>query len=158
MAVDRLRFLEGLNKAQQEAVTAPDGPVLVLAGPGSGKTRVLTHRIAYLIRERNIHPSAIMSVTFTNKAAGEMKARVDNILGDKLKGLQVGTFHAICARLLRREAENTPQRADFLIYDTDDQMSLINQSLVELNLDSKKYKPRSLLNTISSAKNELIGP
>ncbi len=158
MAAGTLDLLAGLNKAQQEAVTAPDGPVLVLAGPGSGKTRVLTHRIAYLIRERNVHPSAIMSVTFTNKAAGEMKLRVENILGDKLKGLQVGTFHSICARLLRREAENTPQRADFLIYDTDDQISLINQTLTELNLDSKKYKPRALLNTISSAKNELIGP
>lgn len=100
-----------------------------------------------------------MSVTFTNKAAGEMKARVEHILGENCsKGLQVGTFHAICARLLRREAENTPQRADFLIYDTDDQLSLINQALTELNIDSKKYKPRTLLNSISGAKNELIGP
>ncbi len=159
MAAGTLDLLVGLNEGQRAAVTAPDGPVLVLAGPGSGKTRVLTHRIAYLIRERGVHPSAIMAVTFTNKAAGEMKARVENILGEnKHKGLQVGTFHSICARLLRREAENTPQRADFLIYDTDDQISLVNQTLVELNLDSKKYKPRALLNTISSAKNELIGP
>ncbi|MBI1276871.1 MAG: AAA family ATPase [Anaerolineaceae bacterium] len=158
MSAGTLDLLSGLNEGQRAAVTAPDGPVLVLAGPGSGKTRVLTHRIAYLIRERGIHPSAIMAVTFTNKAAGEMKARVEKILDDKLKGLQVGTFHAICARLLRRESEHTPQRADFLIYDTDDQQSLINQALTELNLDSKKYKPRSLLNTISGAKNELIGP
>jgi len=158
MSAGTLDLLSGLNEGQRAAVTAPDGPVLVLAGPGSGKTRVLTHRIAYLIRERGIHPSAIMAVTFTNKAAGEMKARVEKILDDKLKGLQVGTFHAICARLLRRESEHTPQRTDFLIYDTDDQLSLINQALTELNLDSKKYKPRSLLNTISGAKNELIGP
>src|SRR5215211_4338483 len=100
MAAGTLDLLAGLNDGQRAAVTAPDGPVLVLAGPGSGKTRVLTHRIAYLIRERGIHPSAIMAVTFTNKAAGEMKARVEKILDDKLKGLQVGTFHAICARLL----------------------------------------------------------
>src|SRR5215470_12261249 len=96
-------LLANLNQAQQEAITAGDGPVLVLAGPGSGKTRVLTHRIAYLIREMGVHPSAIMAVTFTNKAAGEMKARVEHIIGEnKLKGIQVGTFHAICARLLRR--------------------------------------------------------
>jgi DNA helicase-2/ATP-dependent DNA helicase PcrA len=158
MAADSLSLLTGLNEGQREAVTAPDGPVLVLAGPGSGKTRVLTHRIAYLIRERGIYPSAIMAVTFTNKAAGEMKARVEKILDDKLKGLQVGTFHAICARILRREAENTPQRADFLIYDTDDQLSLVNQALTELNLDAKKYKPRALLNSISAAKNELVSP
>lgn len=158
MAADSLSLLTGLNDGQREAVTAPDGPVLVLAGPGSGKTRVLTHRIAYLIRERGIYPSAIMAVTFTNKAAGEMKARVEKILDDKLKGLQVGTFHAICARILRREAENTPQRADFLIYDTDDQLSLVNQALTELNLDAKKYKPRALLNSISAAKNELVSP
>ncbi|MCA0454564.1 MAG: UvrD-helicase domain-containing protein [Chloroflexi bacterium] len=158
MAAGTQDLLAGLNDAQREAVTAPDGPVLVLAGPGSGKTRVLTHRIAYLIRDRNIHPSAIMAVTFTNKAAGEMKARVERILDDKLKGLQVGTFHAICARLLRREHEHTPQRADFLIYDTDDQLSVVAQTLNELNLDSKKYKPRSLLNAISTAKNELVSP
>lgn len=158
MSAGTLDLLAGLNEAQQAAVTAPDGPVLVLAGPGSGKTRVLTHRIAYLIRDRGIHPSAVMAVTFTNKAAGEMKARVERILDDKLKGLQVGTFHAICARLLRREHEHTPQRADFLIYDTDDQLSVVAQTLTELNLDSKKYKPRSLLNSISAAKNELIGP
>src|SRR5262245_37177832 len=159
MAAGTLDLLAGLNEGQRAAVTAPDGPVLVLAGPGSGKTRVLTHRIAYLIRERNIHPSAIMAVTFTNKAAGEMKARVEHIIGEnKLKGIQVGTFHAICARLLRREVEHTPQRADFLIYDTDDQLSVVNQTLTELNLDSKKYKPRALLNSISAAKNELIGP
>ena len=109
---------DGLNPQQQQAVVADEGPVLVLAGPGSGKTRVLTHRIAYLISERRVHPSAIMAVTFTNKAAGEMRSRVEALLDGSLKGLTIGTFHAICARLLRREAEFTPQKADFLIYDT----------------------------------------
>ncbi|MBN8620221.1 MAG: UvrD-helicase domain-containing protein, partial [Anaerolineae bacterium] len=159
MAVGTPDLLSGLNEQQREAVTTTEGPVLVLAGPGSGKTRVLTNRIAYLIRERQVHPSAVMAVTFTNKAAGEMKARVENILGDnRHKGLQVGTFHSICARLLRRESEHTPQRADFLIYDTDDQISVVSQALTELNIDSKKYKPRAILNTISAAKNELIAP
>jgi DNA helicase-2/ATP-dependent DNA helicase PcrA len=149
---------DGLNPQQQQAVTAGEGPILVLAGPGSGKTRVLTHRIAYLIRERKVHPSAIVAVTFTNKAAGEMRSRVDGLLDGTLKGLTIGTFHAICARLLRREAEFTPQRADFLIYDTDDQLSLIGQAMNEMNVDSKKFRPRQILNAISSAKNELIGP
>jgi ATP-dependent DNA helicase UvrD/PcrA len=151
-------LLANLNQAQQEAITAGDGPVLVLAGPGSGKTRVLTHRIAYLIREMGVHPSAIMAVTFTNKAAGEMKARVEHLLGDKLKGTTIGTFHAICARLLRREAEHTACRADYLIYDTDDQLSVVTQAINELNLDHKRWKPRPILNAISNAKNELIAP
>ncbi len=151
-------LLANLNQAQSEAITAGEGPILVLAGPGSGKTRVLTHRIAYLIREMGVHPSAIMAVTFTNKAAGEMRARVENLLGDRLKGFQIGTFHAICARLLRREAEHTACRTDYLIYDTDDQISVVTQAINELNLDSKRWKPRPILNNISNAKNELIGP
>jgi len=151
-------LLKGLNPQQTEAVTAGEGPVLVLAGPGSGKTRVLTHRIAYLIREQGIYPSAIMAVTFTNKAAGEMRIRIENLLGDKLKGLQIGTFHAICARLLRKEAASTPLRSDYLIYDTDDQEAVVKQALHELNLDDKKYRPRQMLNYISNAKNELIEP
>ncbi|MBZ0279483.1 MAG: UvrD-helicase domain-containing protein [Anaerolineae bacterium] len=151
-------LLNGLNPQQTEAITAGDGPVLVLAGPGSGKTRVLTHRIAYLIREMGVHPSAIMAVTFTNKAAGEMRTRIENLLGDKLKGLQIGTFHSICARLLRKESKSTPLRSDYLIYDTDDQESVVKQALNELNLDDKKYRPRQMLNHISNAKNELIEP
>jgi ATP-dependent DNA helicase UvrD/PcrA len=151
-------LLANLNQAQQEAITAGDGPVLVLAGPGSGKTRVLTHRIAYLIREMGVHPSAIMAVTFTNKAAGEMKERVERLLNDKLKGIKIGTFHSICARLLRAEAEHTLCRADYLIYDTDDQISVVTQAINELNLDSKRWKPRAILNAISDAKNELIEP
>jgi DNA helicase-2/ATP-dependent DNA helicase PcrA len=151
-------LLDGLNTQQHDAVTAPEGPVLVLAGPGSGKTRVLTHRIAFLIRETSIHPAAIMAVTFTNKAAGEMRARVEHLLGGRLHGLQIGTFHAICARILRKEASHTQHKADYLIYDTDDQMAVITQALGELNVDTKKYKPRQILNYISGAKNELILP
>ncbi len=151
-------LLEGLNEKQRAAVSAGPGPVLVLAGPGSGKTRVLTHRIAYLIREIGVYPGGIVAVTFTNKAAGEMRARVENILGGRLQGLQIGTFHAICARLLRREAAHTQHRHDYLIYDTDDQVALVTQALNELNLDVKKYRPRQLLDYISGAKNELIPP
>ncbi len=151
-------LLDGLNEQQREAVTAVEGPVLVLAGPGSGKTRVLTHRIAYLIREIGVYPGGIVAVTFTNKAAGEMRARVEGLLGGRLSGLQIGTFHAICARLLRREAQFTRHRADYLIYDTDDQVALITQTLNELNLDTKKYRPRQILDRISGAKNELIPP
>ncbi len=151
-------LLEGLNPQQREAVTAGDGPVLVLAGPGSGKTRVLTHRIAYLIRERGAYAGGILAVTFTNKAAGEMRERVEYLLGGRLAGLQIGTFHAICARLLRKEAPFTRLRADYLIYDTDDQLAAITQAITELNIDVKKYRPRQLLNSISAAKNELITP
>jgi DNA helicase II / ATP-dependent DNA helicase PcrA len=151
-------LLEGLNPQQREAITAGDGPVLVLAGPGSGKTRVLTHRIAYLIGERSIHPYHLMAVTFTNKAAAEMRARVEKLLGGRLDGLQLGTFHSICSRLLRREAEHTPYSSDYAIYDTDDQMSAIKQVLGELNVDTKKFNPGRVLNAISSCKNELISP
>jgi DNA helicase-2/ATP-dependent DNA helicase PcrA len=147
---------DGLNEQQAAAVTAPMGPVLVLAGPGSGKTRVLTHRIAYLIQELNFRPGHVMAVTFTNKAAGEMRARVERILGGGLTGLQIGTFHAICARLLRREHDSTPYGADYVIFDTDDQVTAINQALNELNIDTKKFNPRRVLGEISNAKNELI--
>lgn len=151
-------LLEGLNAQQRAAVTAGEGPVLVLAGPGSGKTRVLTHRIAYLIGEMGIYPDSIMAVTFTNKAAGEMRTRVQNLLAGSLHGLQIGTFHAICARLLRREWQKTPYGADYVIFDTDDQVTAVTQALNELNVDLKKWPPRRVLNAISTAKNELIEP
>lgn len=151
-------LLDGLNEQQREAVSTVDGPILVLAGPGSGKTRVLTHRIAYLIRDMGIPADAIVAVTFTNKAASEMRSRVEMLLNGRLKGLQIGTFHAICSRLLRREAEHTAYRSDYLIYDTEDQLTVVTQALNELNIDSKKYTPRTILNLISSAKNELIMP
>lgn len=151
-------LLDGLNEPQRAAVTAPPGPVLVLAGPGSGKTRVLTHRIAYLIGQMGIYPDSIMAVTFTNKAASEMRGRVQALLQGNLHGAQIGTFHAICARLLRREWKNTPYGADFVIFDTDDQVTLITQTLAELKIDTKKWNPRRVLHAISSAKNELVSP
>jgi len=151
-------LVKGLNERQQAAVAAGQGPVLVLAGPGSGKTRVLTHRIAYLIQDMQVPPSAIMAVTFTNKAAGEMRHRVEGLLGGRLRGLQIGTFHAICARILRREGERTPFGADYLIYDTDDQLSVVGQAMAELNVDPKKFNVRRVLGAISGAKNELITP
>ncbi len=151
-------LLSILNERQRAAVTAGGGPILVLAGPGSGKTRVLTHRIAYLIEEMHIPPSAILAVTFTNKAAGEMKARVEGLSGGAQRGLQIGTFHSTCARLLRREGERTPFGNEYLIYDTDDQIAVVNQAISELNIDPKKWRARAMLNQISDAKNELIRP
>jgi len=157
-AIDKI--LEGLNKQQVEAVSAGDGPILVLAGPGSGKTRVLTHRIAFLVSEMGIPAWHIMAVTFTNKAAKEMESRVLALCGDSglMDGLSIGTFHAICARILRREADHTPFTRDYVIYDTDDQLKLIKQTLAEMNLDEKKYNPRGVLSMISAAKNEMISP
>jgi DNA helicase-2/ATP-dependent DNA helicase PcrA len=152
-------ILERLNPAQREAVEAPDGPTLVVAGPGSGKTRVLTHRVAYLIEQRGVRPHRIMAVTFTNKAAREMKERLHALLGPEiLRQITIGTFHAICVRILRREAENLPYDRDFVIYDDGDQLSLIRQCLRELNLDDSDFAPRTILNAISRAKSQLIAP
>ncbi len=151
-------LLDGLNENQRDAVTAGMGPVLVLAGPGSGKTRVLTHRIAYLIDHMGVNRSEIMAVTFTNKAAGEMRARAEALLGVSLRGMYLGTFHSICARILRREGANTPYGNDYHIYDTDDQLAVVKQALAELNVDIKKHNPRRVLGAISTAKNELITP
>lgn len=152
-------ILAGLNDAQRKAVTIGDGPVLVLAGPGSGKTSVLTRRIAHLISERNIAPRRMMAMTFTNKAAREMRQRVEGLLGDDLKGAQIGTFHANCARILRIEADHLPINRDYVIYDTADQTELVKQIVTDvLVLDPKRYKPASILNRISQAKNDLITP
>ena len=151
-------ILSGLNAAQREAVTTTEGPVLVMAGPGSGKTRVLTHRVAYLVKERGCDPAAIMAVTFTNKASREMKARTERLLGDALAGLTIGTFHSICVRLLRREAKHADIPNDFVIYNQDDQTSLVRQILKPMNLDEKVYQPRSILSSISRAKSELVLP
>ncbi len=152
-------ILHGLNEAQKTAVAAPPGPVLVLAGPGSGKTRVLTYRIAYLIRELNVAPWHIMALTFTNKAAREMHHRIEQLLGGQPRGLMMGTFHSTCARILRRETDNlTYYQPDFVIFDTDDQLQVVKQALKDLNLDDKKYPPYKMLSGISSAKNELITP
>jgi DNA helicase-2/ATP-dependent DNA helicase PcrA len=145
-----------LNPQQQAAVSAPDGQILVLAGPGSGKTRVLTQRAAFLILEREIDPYRILAVTFTNKAAREMQERLQRSLGSKLDGLWLGTFHSICARILRREADALPFTRDFVIMDADDQQNLVKLSLKELNLDDKLYPPASLHAAISNAKNNLM--
>jgi DNA helicase-2/ATP-dependent DNA helicase PcrA len=151
-------LLSGLNSQQQQAVMAGLGPVLVMAGPGSGKTRVLTQRIAYLIGKMGVRPYNILAVTFTNKAAQEMETRVINLLGESARGMTLGTFHAICARILRREAEHLPFNANFVIFDEDDQIGLVKRVIAELNLDDKQYRPLSVLNSISNAKNELILP
>lgn len=150
-------FLAALNEAQQRAVQVLDGPVLVLAGPGSGKTRLLTHRIAYLIEEIGVDPFHILAVTFTNKAAREMKERLNGLIGgQRAAGLTVGTFHSICSRFLRRDIVHLGRERDFAIYDSDDQERLMKRVLKELSLDDKKNPPRAILSTISSAKNELV--
>ncbi len=153
-------LLEGLNPQQRQAVTAPPGPILVLAGPGSGKTRVLTHRIAYLVQDLNVPPSQIMAVTFTNKAARAMRSRLEMLVAPSSgrEAVSLGTFHALCARMLRRESERLPFGRDFVIFDDTDQLSLIRQSLKEMNLDPKQVSPGQVLALISRAKNELIEP
>ncbi|MCB0217123.1 MAG: UvrD-helicase domain-containing protein, partial [Chloroflexi bacterium] len=157
--IDPETLLAGLNPPQREAVEAIDGPVLVLAGPGSGKTRVLTHRVAYLVGVVGVPPWHLLAVTFTNKAAREMRERLEQLLGAEALGqLSIGTFHAICARILRREAEHLPFDQRFVIFDTDDQLRVVKAALAELNLDDKTYQPRAVLGAISKAKNELIRP
>jgi len=151
-------ILATLNPAQREAVEAIEGPVLILAGPGSGKTRVITHRVAYLVKLCGVSPHNIMAVTFTNKAAREMRQRLEQLLGQAAEALTLGTFHAICARVLRREGEAIGLGSSFAIYDEDDQSSLIKQALEELNLDPKQYAPRALRSAIGAAKSRLISP
>lgn len=151
-----LELLKGLNVQQQQAVVAGLGPVLVLAGPGSGKTRVLTRRIAYLIGALGVRPYAILAVTFTNKAAREMESRVMDLLGSQARGVSLGTFHAICARILRREAVYLPFEQNFVIFDADDQHSLVKRAIDDLNLDDKQYRPGGLHALISRAKNDLL--
>ena len=143
---------QGLNQKQQEAVQAAAGPTLILAGPGSGKTRVLTHRIAYLINYLGIRPFNIMAVTFTNKAAREMEARVAELVGANTRGMMLGTFHSICARILRREAGELPFDSNFVIYDTDDQKRIVKSIIREMNLDEKTYRAQNIQGKISAAK------
>lgn len=156
--------LAQLNPQQSEAVQLEGGPALVLAGPGSGKTRVLTQRVSYLVRERGVEPWRLMAVTFTNKAAREMKERLDSTLSGllstrQLQAVTIGTFHAICARILRREIEAlSGWDRNFVIYDAGDQLALVRQSLRDLDLDEKRYRPTTIHSIISQAKNELIGP
>ena len=151
-------FLEGLNPPQREAVQAMAGPLLILAGPGSGKTRVITYRIAYLIRQAGIRPHNILAVTFTNKAAREMIGRLQTLVPGAVERLTIGTFHAVCARLLRREGKAIGLDSGFSIYDDDDQISVVRDALADLNVDEKKFAPRAILGAISAAKSELRGP
>ncbi len=151
-------LLAGLNDAQKLAVTTPFGPVLVLAGPGSGKTRVLTHSIAYRISQLGVRPYSLLAVTFTNKAAREMEHRVEEMLGEEMRGLTLGTFHGVCVRILRREAEKLPFDSNFVIFDADDQESLVKTALRDLDIDEKRYRPGAVHGSISRAKNELILP
>ena len=155
-------LLAGLNEPQRLAVTTTQGPVLILAGPGSGKTRVITHRIAYLVRYEDVSPWRILAVTFTNKAAKEMRERLERLVGvNESKEMTIGTFHAICARVLRVEADSllpVGLNRSFVILDTDDQTTLVKQALENLNLDVKKYRPGTFHAAISRAKNDMIGP
>lgn len=151
-------ILATLSPQQREAVEAIQGPVLILAGPGSGKTRVITHRVAYLVKVCGVSPHHIMAVTFTNKAAREMRERLEQLLGQDAAFLTLGTFHAICARILRREGDAIGLNPRFAIYDEDDQTGLIKQTLEELNIDPKRYAPRVLRSAIGAAKSRLIGP
>lgn len=145
-------LLEGLNDAQKEAVKATDGPLLLMAGAGSGKTRVLTHRIAYLMAEKHVAPWNILAITFTNKAAREMRERVQAILGPGADDIWISTFHSMCVRILRRDIDRIGVNRNFSILDTSDQLSVIKNILKERNIDPKKFDPRSILGSISSAK------
>lgn len=147
-----------LNPEQIRAVCHEDGPLLILAGAGSGKTRVLTHRIARLIEECGVNPYSILAITFTNKAAKEMRSRVDNLIGNGAEDVFVSTFHSMCARFLRRDIEAIGYERSFSIYDTDDTKALIREVLKSLEIDTKRTKERVFINAISAAKNELIGP
>src|SRR5215203_5505099 len=152
------RYLADLNPAQREAVLHAEGPLLVVAGAGSGKTRVLTHRVAHLIAAHGIRPSEILAITFTNKAAGEMRSRLDGLLGPSARGLWILTFHAACGRILRREAPQLGYRSNFTIYDSADQVRLVKLCLEELERDTKRFVPRGIHAQISNAKNQLISP
>jgi len=151
-------ILAELNPAQREAVEAISGPVLILAGPGSGKTRVITHRVAYLIRVCGVSPRHIMAVTFTNKAAREMAERLHRLVGRLAGDLTLGTFHAICARILRWDGKAIGVDPRFVIYDAEDQLSLLKRSLQEVGLDPKQYAPRAIASAITSAKSRLLAP
>ena len=153
-----MNISEGMNPRQMEAVEYTEGPLLILAGAGSGKTRVLTHRIAYLIEEKQVPPYQIMAITFTNKAAQEMRERVDRIVSFGAEQVWVSTFHSSCVRILRRYADRIGYGNNFTIYDTEDSKTLMKAIIKKLNLDTKTFKDRSLLSAISAAKNEMISP
>ena len=151
-------ILEGLNNKQYEAVVNTQGPCLVIAGAGSGKTKVLTHKIAYLIGEKGVKPWDIIAITFTNKAANEMKERIANLVGEQAKDIWMGTFHSICVRILRRFIDRIGFDSSFIIFDTSDQKTLVKNCIKDLNIDDKLYSDRSVLSEISNAKNEMLDP
>jgi len=153
-----MSVLEGLNPAQRDAVVHAEGPLLILAGPGSGKTRVIAHRIAYLIGELGVSPGRILAVTFTNKAARELRDRVESLVGGAARAMTLGTFHAVCSRILRVEGEAIGVPRAFAIYDDADQMALVKRACAEYSLEPRQYPPRAILSVISRAKSELLTP
>lgn len=163
MVVEKMQYLSdkllnGLNPEQQSAVKATDGPLLLMAGAGSGKTRVLTHRIAYLIVEKRVNPYNILAITFTNKAAREMRDRIGKMMGGVAEEIWISTFHSMCVRILRRDIDRLGFNRNFTILDSGEQQSVVKAILKDKNIDPKKYDPRAILGSISSAKNELIEP
>ncbi len=154
--IDRVALLEGLNPQQREAVVHEGGPLLIVAGAGSGKTRVLTHRIAYLLGERGVQPGQVLAITFTNKAATEMRERVVDLVGPRAKAMWVMTFHSACVRILRREAAKVGMRSTFSIYDAADSQRLMSMVIRDMDLDTKRYSPRSFAHQVSNLKNELV--
>jgi DNA helicase-2/ATP-dependent DNA helicase PcrA len=151
-------YLADLNDAQREAVITTEGPLLVIAGAGSGKTRVLTHRVAHLLAAAGAKPNEILAITFTNKAAGEMRERIEGMLGARARAIWILTFHSACGRILRREAERLGYRSNFTIYDSADQLRVVKDCLADLDRDPKRFVPRGIHTQISNAKNQLIGP
>src|SRR6185436_11427254 len=149
-------YLETLNDPQREGVVNTEGPCMLIAGAGSGKTRVLTYRIAHLIKHHNVDPFNIMALTFTNKAAKEMRDRVESVVGNDARNLWMGTFHSVFARMLRAEAHLLGYPSNFTIYDTDDAKSLLKSIIKEMTLDEATYKASTVYNRISAAKNRLI--
>src|SRR4026207_1485564 len=153
-----MTFLEKINPEQREAVLHRDGPLLILAGAGSGKTRVITYRIAYLIGDGHAQPDQVLAVTFTNKAAGEMREGVEALIGDDATGVWLSTFHSLCARLLRREAPKIGLSRDFVIYDSSDQVAVVKQAEKELGIDDKLVPPRMALSRVSPATHSIGRP
>jgi DNA helicase-2/ATP-dependent DNA helicase PcrA len=151
-------YLADLNPAQRQAVLTTEGPLLVIAGAGSGKTRVLTHRVAHLLAAHGVKPNEILAITFTNKAAAEMRERVERMIGPPARAIWILTFHSACGRILRREAERLGYRSNFTIYDQADQIRVVKDALAELDRDPKRFVPRGIHSQISNAKNQLIGP
>ena len=151
-------ILKGLNNKQHEAVVNTEGPCLVIAGAGSGKTKVLTHKIAYLIGEKNVAPWNILAITFTNKAANEMKERITNLIGEMAQNMWIGTFHSICVRILRKNIDKIGFNSSFIIFDTTDQRTLLKQCIKDLDIDDKLFNDRAVLSEISNAKNEMLEP